>query len=246
MQQVQASQLEGENKFPNCVFIKLHKRLAQPEETNSSPIVVTATRPSPTRPTVLKLTLRFGEHSIEIPGGLVKFGLKRGQLQLKLTNGKIPIETMGLTRPFEVVIETEVQQERGRETEANLAMAAGLKSKDVGKTTNKQKCSTYQVSTQGTEEEPVWVFEAKTQEPILRGQLTEETLGVIQATAEECHIEATFAVNGQNDLCLLNSEGLLRAKNLSRNKTALLTREFLSRYIAPKLHPHLSKLEGTL
>ena len=83
-------------------------------------------------------------------------------------------------------------------------------------------------------------------EPSLTGQLTETPLGTLEVIGKPCGVEATFAVQSQNDIELFDSAGLLKAKHLSRNKTAWATREFFLRFIAPKLQPYLSRVEGQL
>ncbi len=238
-----ATQLSASNLFPNCVFIKLHSEPIQPESAISLIVSTAPLQQVSVKEFELKLTIRFGEQEIQVPGGRVCFGLKRGELKLKLENGLIPLEKTKLIARLETEIEFEEQQEKGKESEASIAIAAGIKTKDSDKTIVKGKYKAYPISTKGTEEEPVWVFETKTKEPILRGQLTQESLGVVQVNSSPCLIRAIFKIRGQCDLYLIESEGLLKAKSLSRNKTALLTREYFLRFIAPKLQPYISQVE---
>ncbi|WP_190340686.1 hypothetical protein [Leptolyngbya sp. FACHB-36] len=226
------------------MFVKLHSQPVLEEET-SIVLPVSAQRPLATSSTNLSLTIRFGRQEIKVPGGRVWFGLKRGELRLKLEDGKIPIEKMGLTAALELELEREDQQEQSREGEANIAIAGGVKTKDAAKRASKVKSKIHQVVTGGTEEAPVWRFEVKTSEPVLEGQLTEERLGTIEAATGPCGVAATFGVRGQRDICLIEAGGLW-ATDIGRNKKALLEREFFLRFIAPKLQPHLSRVEGQL
>lgn len=200
IQKPETSQLEV-NHFPNCVFMRLHCTPIQPEQA-SSPFLrfLKSTFKLPiitVKQTELKLTIRFGAQAIKVPGGQIRFGLKRGELKLEIEKSRIPLEKMALIAEFATVIESEVQQERGKEAEANLAVAASFKTKEVGKTADKLKYNTYQVFTEGTETKPVWVFEAKTKSPILSGQRTEEKMGTVEITSQPCHVKATFEVRGQ-------------------------------------------------
>jgi hypothetical protein len=237
---------EPQNRFPDCVCMKLHSAPTQLEES-ASPILTPTSRSQATssQEIALKLTIRFSKQEIKIEKARssVWFGLKRGELKLKIENGKIPLEKMGLTAPFTVEFEQEVQREKGSGIEANLAAVSSLKGSQSNKESTKAKYKTYQFYTKGTETDPVWVFEAKTEEQILIGQLTEGRLGTVEVTAKPCNVKATFEVRGQRDLYLIESEGLLGAKNLNRNPTAMLTREFFLRFIESKLQSYLSRVE---
>jgi hypothetical protein len=240
---VYMSNFSLENKFPDCVFMKLR---GAPVEQEASSILV-GVSPSTTFISAtevdLKLTLRFGRQPIKIPGGCVWISLKRGELRLKLDNGKIPLEKMGLVTPFETAVEVEQQQEDGRESETNIAVAAGVKAKDIRKQTSKAKFKGYKIRNRGLEEEPIWEFEAVGTQS-LSGQLTEEFLGILEKNSKPCNLQATFTVRGQRDL-ILNGEGLW-PKELSRNKLAVLEREFFRRFIEPKLEPYISHVGGEL
>ena len=78
---------------------------------------------------------------------------------------------------------------------------------------------------------------------ILLGQLTKEAICILEVTGTPCSLTATFCIQNQSDIYLFDSSGLIAGKNLSRNKTAWLTREFFLRFIAPKLQPYLSRVE---
>jgi hypothetical protein len=206
----------------------------------------------PTTPAIeqldLKLTIRFGKQTIKAPGGTIEFGLKRGELALQLENGKIPLEKVALKAEFAKALEVEEQLEKGRESEAAIAVAAGVKTKDTDKVARKIKQVVPQVTNRGTEEQPIWEFQVQASQErlILLGQLTEEAIGILEITGTPCSLVATFCIQNQSDIYLLDSTGLIAGRNLSHNKTAWATREFFLRFIAPQLQPHLSRVEGAL
>jgi hypothetical protein len=248
------NQTELENRFHDCIFLKLHSVTVQLEESPSTERLLYSHRDSSNvnESVGIELTIRFGEHQISVPRGQVRFGLKRGELKLKIENGRMPLEMMEMTGEFKPDIEFEEQQEGGRETESSTTIGGPTLGSFIGrikgtsKKSTKQKYIVNQVYTRGTEEKPIWVFEAKTNEPILKGQITRKRLGVVQILDRPCRITATFEIRGQRDLYLVEAEGFLKAKNLSRNKTALLMREWFLRFITPQLQPCLSHTEVEL
>jgi hypothetical protein len=243
---------EPENKFQNCVFIKLHTIDSQRKEGFGGIFRFPRRLGTTTVDVDLELTIRFGVHEIEVPGGRVRVGIKRGKLKLRLENGKMPLEKMLMTGELKTSTEVEEQNEIGGETEGSTSIGGPTfgkllgKSKKSSKKSEKSKYVINQVFTQGTEEKPVWIFEAPINECMLKGQLSKGKLGSVEIYNKPCLIEATFEVKGSRDLYLGDVEGLLKAKDLSRNKTALLTTEFLLRWIAPSLQPYLSRVEVEL
>ena len=225
------NELRLTNNFPDCVFIKLHTPYCERDEN---------------RPDLadfdLGLTIRFGEEQIGVLGGSISFGLKRGELKLKLVNAKMPIEKHGLTAPLEIEVSSEIQNENGNESELSILSSPTAKIKGTGKRTTKTITKAYSVSTRGTEEEPVWIFEAITHEGILKGQANKELLGLVCILARTCSIKASFEIHGQRDIHLTGARGLW-PENIGRNKLAIIEREIFLRYISPKLEPCLSFTE---
>jgi hypothetical protein len=241
--------LNTENNFPDCVFLKLHSTPVKAPSTTEMGFQVAPTVVCPPiNRTDLKITIRFGKQAIKSPGGQVEFGLKRGALMLKLENSRMPLETVALKAEFAKALEVEEQQEKGRTSEANVTLTGGIRATDTNKITSKTKRFAHQVANRGTEEAPIWEFQAQLspEHLILLGHLTEEPLGILEHNDNSCALTATFSIQNQNDIHLFDSNGIIAGKNLSRNKTALLTREFFLRFIAPKLQPYLSQVEGQL
>lgn len=246
--------LQSNNKFPDCVYLKLGGTPVVEEVPPFSDPSTISTLTVPSNKIDLKLTLRFGSNRIEIPNTNTKilFGLKRGELKLELAGGTLLLETVGLTKPFELETRIEVQEEHGSETEGNVgvngkSLTGGVKNRSSRKNTTKSTKTAYSCRSKGTESKPVWEFDAGAQSPpMLDGQITGNSLGTIEVNESVCHIKATFEIRRQSDLYLIESEGLLRAKQLDRNSTAVLTNFLFLRYIMPKLKPFLSIVEGTL
>jgi hypothetical protein len=240
------SDFSSKNRFPDCVNMRL---LSEPVKKETLSMLIGLLMSiflknlKKTTDVELKLTLRFGRQRIDMPGGCVWISLKRGELLLKLDNGKIPLEKMGLVTPFETAVEVEQQQESGRESETSVAVAASIKAKDASKQTIKAKFKGYKIHNRGSEEEPIWEFEVIGTQS-LSGQLTKESLGIVEKNEKPCNLQTIFTVRGQCDLHL-KGEGLWPTE-LSRNKLAVLEREFFRRFIEPKLEPYLSHVGGEL
>ena len=256
MTQAPPRQLQTENRVPDCVFMKLHPA---PVQSAASPLgfQVAESPPVPSTDQIdLKLTIRFNKVTMKYPGGTIEFGLKRGEFTLQLENGRIPLEKVALKAEFAKALEVEEQSEKGRGSELSLSggsgmmpsMGANFKMADTDKVAHKTKQIVPQITNRGTEEQPVWEFkvQAGSKDLILLGQLTEEAIGTLEVTKTPCSCTATFTIRNQSDLHLFDASGLISGKNLSRNKLAWIERELFLRFIAPKLQPHLSRVEGQL
>ncbi|MEO1339760.1 MAG: hypothetical protein AAFV28_01135 [Cyanobacteria bacterium J06635_13] len=180
----------------------------------------------------LILNIHFGEHKEEIHygSGNVSFGLKRGELRIKLTNGEVPLKNFKLKEDFQTVVETEVQKERGSEKQSgvqvvlkNPGITAG--SKAAQKKSEKAKIIEYQVKTIGSQlNQPSWAFEVKTGKDILEGLLQNTELATINIKSKPCHLMATFEVSKPEDICITNGE-LLWSRNITKNKIAVIERK---------------------
>jgi hypothetical protein len=234
MQQLQSNLPEPLNQFPDCVLMKLHSSLQAALQTRESE---------------LQLTIRFGEQAILLPGKKsVTFGLRRGELKLKISQGLIPLEKMGLATLFQTKISIEKQRQEGRTREANIMKDSGLKLSDSSSTTDKVQETLSQVRTRGTETDPVWVFEEQIQD-CLSGSLVLERLGTVVIEGDNCIVIATFEVAHQSDIIFIEMDELLPQgilKVLSPNNQRMICREFFIRCILPKLLQPLSQVEHRL
>lgn len=239
------------NKFPSCVLLKLNgdycKQTTDHRAKQLHSLFSKAHQNQKNLKDLLSLNLsiRFGEESVKVAGGAIRFGLKRGELKLELLNAIVPIESQGLTTPFQHETTLEVQRDRSTEIEGGISFSSiaslAAKAKGSNKRTEKLTCKTYSVSTGGSESNPVWTFEAN-HEYILKGQISNVALGNAILSKLPFSIIATFQIRGQQDILLTEAEGLWD-RNIGRNKLAVLEREFFLRFISPKLKPFLSFVE---
>jgi hypothetical protein len=162
----------------------------------------------------LPLAIEFNEQWESLPGGRVKFGLKGGTLRVKLENAQIP---------------------------DNLRNLTGLKElKERQVTENFQLPSMCQITTDGSEFNPAWVFEVKIDSQVLKGVLPKEKLGTLTVNNQPCYVEATFEVKPKY-VHITGVEGLW-SENTHPNKQIIAKIE-LQKYFYSKLQPYLSRAE---
>jgi len=236
-----------ENNCPDCLYMDLKGKIVESPKNFWSQLKQES---KATEQIELYLTINFNEQWENLPGGRVKFGLRGGELRLKLEGANIPYENRGLNDPFKVAVETNREQQEGNELqnaiEASLdkgepTVKANLSSKKTTGKTDKIQFTTYQVTTKGSEENPAWVFEVKTGEPVLKGLLKSALLGTMKVTVKPCHVKAIFEVSKQ-DVYLTQAEGLW-PQDISRNKLAILERKMALWLLKNKLTPYLSRVE---
>lgn len=245
-------QPEPENKFPDCLYIKLEGNPVQPESQDSFEFWKTSIQRHQIN---LYLTINFNEQWQTLKEGRIKFGLKGGELRVKLENGEIPYESRQLAGSFELSIpeprqETEASNDRkdlevraiatnpslnGSEPKAQTKVAIESRSS----ITAPVPITACHITTKVSEEHPTWVFEEEMGKPVLKGLLNKAKLATLNVHALPCRVEATFEVS-KRDVCLTDAEGLW-PKDLSRNKRAVLDRLIIQRLLEPKLKPYLSR-----
>jgi hypothetical protein len=157
----------------------------------------------------LYLTLNFSEQWEQLSGGRIKFGVKAGELRLKLENAKIPYESRTLNDPFEVSIDKERQKQEGHKTQrvaegswdgSKTGAKANFTTEQTEGSTDKFYLVVCQLETKGTPEEPAWNFRVETGEPVLRGSLIKTKLATIEVIAPEkpWYAEATFNISSRD------------------------------------------------
>jgi hypothetical protein len=247
------SQPEPENKFSDCLYMKLEGLPVQPQNQDSIEFWRTSTKMQ----IDLHLTIRFNEQWESLSQGRVKFGLKGGELRVKLENSEIPYESRELTGSIKLSLQNERQKpevrkaQKGRELRAIAINSSlnGSKPKAQANIDTVQKssgtaqgqASVCQVTTKLSEENPAWVFEEEIGQPVLKGLLNQAKLATLNAIDLPCRVEATFEVS-KRDVCLTDAEGLW-PPDISRNKRAVLDRLIIQRLLEPKLKPYLSRSE---
>lgn len=240
-------QPEPENKCPDCLYLKLDGIPVQPESQDSLDFW-----PVPTHAQTidLYLTIHFNEQWESLQQGRVKFGLRGGELRIKMQNSEIPYEFRQLIGSFELCQQPQRQPPKGHIHQNLLNAQSHLENSGVQKTqvqgnnsqeTEQLPVNICHITTKISEENPTWVFEEEMGGLVLKGVLEQVKLATLNAIAFPCHVEATFEVS-QRDVCLTDAEGLW-PPDISRNKKAILARLIIQRLLEPKLKPYLSRAE---
>lgn len=252
-----------ENRFPDCVAMKLHFDWVQPKQKGAlssilSKLTGQASEDSEPFEINMYLTINFnGEQEIEVPGaralgisgGKATFGIQRGKLLLHLTGCKMLLEAVTLNAPLKVSIAAETQQEKASEGKLGFSVSVtdkpSLRAEGIlgGRTVQKMATEVWQVQKTGGEQQPGWIFAVETGDPTLRGLLALEKLGSLQVDEQSktCKVEATFTVRGEDIVLTWGQMGW--TSNIVRNKLALIERAIALRYIAPQLEPALSEVK---
>ena len=194
--------LESQDKYPDCLQMQLEATPVQLGVTDALPSFD------------LYLTIKFNEHWEPLLGGRVKFGLKGGELRLKMENAEISASSGELSSHI---------------------LSIAQESQAIGKTI---EC---QILTKSRPENPTWVLQVKTGETVLKGVLQKVKLGTFSVTSKPCRIEASFEI-GHPDVYLTDAEGLWR-HDISPNQHAILERRLILFLLETKLKPDLSRVQ---
>jgi hypothetical protein len=205
----------------------------------------------------LHITIIFNEQWESLKDGRIKFGLKGGELRLKLENGEIPYEYRKLSGSFKLSIPKERQEPEASKDQKGTEVGAHPKNSSLNSSKSKAEAnastgqrlgrtpqysaSLCHITTKVSEENPAWVFEEEMGEPVLKGLLEKAKLATVNVIALPCHVQATFEVS-KRDVCLTDAEGLW-PPDLTRNKRAVLDRLIVQRLLEPKFKPYLSRAE---
>jgi hypothetical protein len=221
--------------------MKLEGILVQPEEQNKNNLKAES---SPTEHIKLHLTLQFREQRELLVDGHIKFGLKGGELRLKLKNAQVPLASSELEHSFKLSAHKTKQNQEATEAPIDVKAESqpGVKADpNTNKTTGSDSfpCLSCQVAQMGSKENPVWVFGVDKDELVLRGLLKNALLTNLNVTAKPCSVEATFQVLPR-DVYLTEAEGLW-PKNISKKKIVVIERAIARRFLERKLKPYLSR-----
>ena len=232
----------SENRFPDCLRMELEIVPIQLEE-----IMDRILQGEPEQLNLI-LNMHFGKHREEIYGGSVTFGLKGGELKVELTNGEVPLKNIKLKDEFQTVVETEVQEEEGSESQVGAGVSANLAAtasrQETGRRAEKAKSQEYKVITKGGLNDPTWIFAVKTSREILQGLLQNADLASIDVKAKPCSLLATFYIAKPEDIRLSDADWLL-TKSITKTKMAIIERGIVRRFLEKKLRekPYMSKVE---
>ena len=221
--QPEPTQAEPENKYPDCVFMELAGKPVESRQLATTQVLEAVE---------LSLNLSFNEQWEDLPAGQIRFGIRRGELQLTIKNGKVAYKDRVWNDTLNLSIPEHWQPQVADTTETMQA------------TTDNSPISTVRVTTKGSEDKPVWEFEEKSGDNVLQGSIFHEKLAIVAVEWKPCTIEATFKVS-DNDIYVSSGEGL-RSSGISRNKKAIIERLFVLRRLKSKFNPYVSRQELTI
>jgi hypothetical protein len=226
------------NRCPDCLWMEIHSEAIQHSSFNPF-------SKQPSNQIELHLTIQFNEQWCKLLAGRVKFGIKGGELRLKLDNGKIPPDSRDLCGSFNLEVPIKRGRKDAKEDKASFEIGSkGGKCSDDHKETSENvdefEFIAFQVTTKGSDTEPAWVFEEKQGERVLKCLLKETKLATMSVTAKPCVVRAKFEVSAK-DFQLTDAEGLW--SNLSPVRRTTVN-EFLVRcFLKEKIQPYLSEQE---
>ncbi|MGI0489472.1 hypothetical protein ACN4EK_29000 [Pantanalinema rosaneae CENA516] len=238
-----------DNKLPDCVFLKLEAALGNLKGNVN--VLQYLTGKVKTRDVInLKLTINFNEQWEELPGGRVRFGLTSGELRLGIHNGRVAYGSRTLNDNLETVLnisrveKNAVVSKQGITFGTDKQGTTGNLTKSLDRTvetTDTFQVRSYQVTTKGSEEDPVWDFAVKTSDPVLKGTLIQENLALVDILQRPCYIKATFETSIRH-IFITDVEGFWSGK-ISREKRIVLDKLIILSLLKPKLKPYISKQE---
>lgn len=197
----------------------------------------------------LYLTLQFNDYRELLPRGQIRLGLKGGELKLRLENGKIPLPSRKLNGLVKLLRQPRKQYPNGMAFQPDVTISlrenpveelTNLLPKPPEKNTQQSQFSICQVTAQGSQENPSWVFAAHKDQPVLKGFFTQAFLGTLQVTARPCRVEVTFCISPQD--IYIDTEMLL-PNTISKKKKTVIERALVRRLLKRKLTPYLSRQE---
>ncbi len=237
--------MEHENRCPECLHL----------EIRGEPVASKGRFPSlkKSEPDAIALFVRinFNEQWIDFNFGRVKFGLQGGELRLKLENGKMPSELRNkdlkkfLERELSVERQSGGEQERKSQVKGSLApdlSKAGLEA--VGEDRQKDSRSDKfqfkiaQISHKGADDQPVWVFENKSGEPVLIGELA-DSLGKMLIEGKFWVVEAIFTTE-MRQIVHTGLENLFK-DDISGSKLKAFELGVAKLFLKHKTQPYLSR-----
>lgn len=239
---------QPENRCPDCLYMELEVVPVKPER---GLLLFPPKRPK-TNKHDLYLTLNFSEQWERVSGGRIKFGVKAGELRLKLENARIPYELRTHFDPFELSIDKERQRQEGYKTQrgaeaswdgSKTGAKANFSNEQTESGTDKFHLVVCQIETQGTPEEPAWNFRVETGDPVLRGTLMKTKLATIEVIAPDkpWYAEATFNISSR-DVKITAGEGMW-LKDLIPEKREALDIALAKLLVKQKLKSPLSRVK---
>ncbi len=250
------------NRFPSCIGMRMHFKEVKPSERQPRSLPNPFQQKAQILPEIqVCLTMQFSDQQeldippgdlprvlarLGMPGGKIKFGIRRGKLKLNLTNCSLPLDKVDLCDKFQQTIGVEIQEEIAKEIQVGVSAAgtlgekpsctgtgtAGWKTGD--KTTQKRQFVDWQVHKTGGEQDPEWQFAQKARKGSLTGTIQRESLGIISGQAAPYQLLATFDIDATD--VELTWGDVVYTKNITQNKLAMIERIIALKYIREQLN----------
>ncbi|WP_242028685.1 hypothetical protein, partial [Microcystis viridis] len=199
----------------------------------------------------LSVRIIFNQQWLDFRFGRVKFGLRGGELRLKLENGQMPSELRNEALKKILARELEIERQLGGEQESKSQLEGSItpdlsKANLKGVREKRQKKSQgdkfqlkiAQISHKGANNQPVWVFENRTGEPVLIGELA-DSLGKMLIAGVPWSVEATFT-HEMRQVVITGLENLFK-DDISGHKLNVFELAVAKLFLKHKTQPYLSR-----
>jgi hypothetical protein len=238
---------EHDNKCPEC----LHLEISGEPVASESKGPFSLFKKSEPEAFSLSVRINFNEQWLVFSFGRVKFGLRGGELRLKLENGQMPSELRNEALKKILARELEIERQSGGEQESKSQVEASVTPdlskaslKGVGEQRQKKsqvdkfQLKIAQVSHKGANNQPVWVFENRTGEPVLIGELA-DSLGKMLIAGVPWSVEATFT-HEMRQVVITGLENLFK-DDISGHKLNVFELAVAKLFLKHKTQPYLSR-----
>ncbi|MEL7071051.1 MAG: hypothetical protein AAGN15_20735 [Cyanobacteria bacterium J06581_3] len=241
------------NRRPGCLEMALHfNTVSHPGRTLPPPSSSTHSQSSNKPWVEVSLTIDFrGEQMMPIPAGRqlglpegeISLGFRRGRLQLFLGNCQMPQTGRGLgqennqSAPIDDLVEEKIKQK----VEVSTSLKCSEKKSRLNDFfegmpfTSEDSSENIHVERSGSDESPIWTFEAQGKQKILEGKFTEVVLGQLCCLSIPCFLSARFVVCNE-DIRLDWGEGP-SSMQIPRNKVAVIQKVLTHDYIKIDSYP---------
>ncbi len=238
---------EHDNKCPECLHLEISGEPVAPESKGLCSLL------KKSEPEAFSLSVRiiFNQQWLDFRFGRVKFGLRGGELRLKLENGQMPSELRNEALKKILARELEIERQLGGEQE-NKSQLEGTVTPDLSKASlkgvrekrqkesqgDKFQLKIAQISHKGANNQPVWVFENRTGEPVLIGELA-DSLGKMLIAGVPWSVEATFT-HEMRQVVITGLENLFK-DDISGHKLNVFELAVAKLFLKHKTQPYLSR-----
>ena len=239
--------IKHDNKCPECLHLEISGKPVLPKSKGSFPPF----KKYEPEEIALSVRINFNEQWLDFSFGRVKFGLRGGELRLKLENGQMPSELRNkalkkiLARELEIERQLGGEQETKHQVEGSVTFdlsKAGLKGvreqRQKESQGDKFQLKIAQISHKGANDQPVWVFENRTGESVLLGELA-DSLGTMLVVGVPWGVEATFTPE-MRQVVITGLENLFK-DDISGHKLNVFELALAKLFLKHKTQPYLSR-----